>query len=141
MSNLVLYLRKKLIATLTLSKYKFELLLLTKRKFTRQNRLVIKNRYFATITNDRQRIFDLIEQNKYLKDRVRILKKLLRAYNEDRKKLTSTLLILIVYNIVTIAKILLFLVVYLRIEIIVLISLVIDYRNESTNFKYLVLKT
>ncbi len=139
--DLALYLRKKLVATLILSKYRLKLLSLTKKKFTRRNRLVIKDRYFATITNDRQRIFDLIEQDKYSKNRVKALKELLRACNENRKKLASTLLMLIVYDVMTIAKILSFLVVYLGIEITILTSSIIDYRDESTNLEHLVPKT
>jgi len=49
-------------------------------------------------------------------------------------------LMLIIYDVITIAKILFFLVVYLRIEIIISISSIIDYRNESINFGHFVLK-
>ncbi len=138
--DLVLYSRKKLTITLIFSKYKLKLLLLTKKKFTRRNCLIIKNCYFATITNDCQRIFDLIEQNKYLKNRIKTLKKLLRTCNENRKELTFVLLILIIYNIITIVKILFSLVVYLRIEITILILLIIDYCNKFTDFEHFVLK-
>jgi len=139
--NLALYSRKKLATTLILSKYKPKLLSLTKKKFTRRNRSIIKNRYLATITNDRQHIFDLIEQDKYLKDRVKTLKELLRACNENKKKLTFALLMLIVYDVITIAKILPSLVVYLGIEITISTSPIIDYRDESTNLGHLVPKT
>jgi len=83
----------------------------------------------------------LIEQDKYLKSKVRILKKLLRAYNKNKKKLIFALLMLTIYDMITIAKVFLFLVVYLEIEIIILISLIIDYRNEFTNFAHFVSKT
>jgi len=69
------------------------------------------------------------------------LKKLLKAYNENRKKLIFTLLMLIVYDIIIVAKILFFLVIYLRIEITILVSLVINYYDEFINFEHFVSKT
>jgi len=83
----------------------------------------------------------LVEQNRYPKGRVRALKELLRACNENRKKLTFALLVLAVYDVITIAEILPSLVVYLGIEITILVSPVIDYRDESTNLGHLVPKT
>ena len=50
-------------------------------------------------------------------------------------------MMLIVYDVITIAKILFFLVIYLGIEITILISSIIDYRDESTNFRHFVFKT
>ncbi len=69
------------------------------------------------------------------------MKKLLKAYNENRKKLIFTLLMLIVYDIIIVAKILFFLVIYLRIEITILVSLVINYYDEFINFEHFVSKT
>jgi len=48
---------------------------------------------------------------------------------------------LIIYNIITIAKILFSLIIYLEIEIIISISLIINYCDKFTNFKYFILKT
>jgi len=76
-----------------------------------------------------------------LKNKVKTFKKLLRTCNKNRKKLTFILLILIIYDIIIIAKILFFLVIYLRIEIIILILSIINYYNEFINFEHFVLKT
>jgi len=68
------------------------------------------------------------------------LKKLFKVYKDNRNKLNSILLILFIYNIITIAKLLIFLVVYLRIELTISNLLIINYWNRSTNLKYLVSK-
>ncbi len=68
------------------------------------------------------------------------MKKLFKVYKDNRNKLNSILLILFIYNIITIAKLLIFLVVYLRIELTISNLLIINYWNRSTNLKYLVSK-
>lgn len=139
--DLSIYSRKIVSTNKIYFRYKSKLLTLIINKFTRQNYIIIEQYYCVVVKNNRSRIFDLVEQNKYLSRRVRALKKLLK-YCDNRKKVIFVLLMLAIYDVVTIIKILLF--VKNNLEIIFSkfsksSKVAINYRDEIANLTFLIL--
>jgi len=122
---------------LTLSKYKPGLLALAAEDFyDRRNRSVIEKRYCTKITKGRQENLDLVAQDRYLKGRAKALKKLLKAYGENTKKVASALSAVATYDVVAVAEVLPSLIMHLGIAIPA--PPVIDYRDESLNLQHLI---
>jgi len=111
--DLSIYSRKKIFVLLFFSKYNLKLFVLTKKKFIRKYRSTIQRYYCATICKNREQIFDLVKQNKYIKKCSRSIRKLLQRYSKNIKKIVFVLLMLTSYNIVAVIEILLSIKTYL----------------------------
>ncbi len=139
--NFALYLKKKIAISLIFDKYKSKLITLICKKFTQQKCAIIEQHYCAAINNNCLRIFNLIKQDKYLRKQSRALKRLLNKYSKNKRKLTFVLLILMIYNIVTIIEVLSLIKYYLEIIFFKLALLfVIDYCNKTTNLAFFISK-
>jgi len=136
--DLSIYLKKEIFALLLFSKYNLKLFVLTKRKFIRKHRSIIQRYYCATICKNQEQIFDLVRQNKYIKEYSKSIKKLLQRCNKNIKKIAFILLMLANHNIVAIIEILFSIKIYL--QIIFLDLSIINYRNEIANFIFLISK-
>jgi len=134
--DLSIYSRKETSALLLFSKYNLKLFALTERKFIRKHRSAIQKHYCAAICKSREQIFDLVKQNKYIKERSRSIKKLLQRCSGNIKKITSVLLVLASYNIVAVAEILLSIKTYLQISF--SDPSIINYRDKIANLTFLI---
>jgi len=134
--DLSIYSRREVFALLLFSKYNLKLFVLTKRKFIRKHRSIIQKYYCAAICKSREQIFDLVEQDKYIKERSRSIRKLLQRYSENIKKITFVLLMLTSYNIMTVIEILLSIKTYLQISF--SDPSTINYRDEIANLTFLI---
>jgi len=134
--DLLIYLKKEIFVLLFFSKYNLKLFVLTKKKFIRKYRSTIQRYYCATICKNREQIFDLVKQNKYIKKRSRSIRKLLQRYSRNIKKIVFVLLMLTNYNIVIVIEILLLIKIYLQISFSDLS--IINYCNKIANFIFLI---
>lgn len=82
--DLPIYSRREAPALLLFNEYNLKLFALTERKFICKHRSTIEEHYCAAICKGRERIFDLVGQDKYIRGRSRSIRKLLRRCSGDR---------------------------------------------------------
>lgn len=131
LSRLPIYSRREFTAVRTFTEWKPRLWNLTSRKFVRQNHALIARRYCTAITRDRERIFHLVGQDRYLRGRVRALAGLLNECTGDKKRATA-LLVLAKYDVIAVSEII------PSLFLLSLVPPVVNYRDESLNLQYLI---